>query len=620
MMALAHFKYNFITILARNAKFQNFFLSHKMFNFRRFPFARFKPRLFHYQSIRRFVVPLSEEEGRRSLRHARQQLINNENDFLKRQKLRLRLFFMGQIRPMKSDDIMALVSWIFVGHVGFILAATTTAASIILFLVNSFSFEEYFANTVCQHLTEFTGYKVSFKNAILPRWNEGAIRLENVKIVCNDSTWIELKREEAEKNGVDFDMDSVDINFSYWDLTVESIDLTLSLWRWLDGKGIVNTAAFKGMRGVCDRRHITWPDDYVPVRRLPLFGDFEMTSFEMHDTLITIKNPNFRPYNLSIFHTKLPLFRQQWMLYDLLCADSAVGTFDDCLFSVHKPQTIDLGMQKELYNNWSKLSNFKVYGLPIDHLQNQQNGVTGPLSWITKGVIDLDMHFLVPHSMNHEDLFDKILDEVDGLRGVALDKFESVLPKKSLQKERVYRPSLKNMRHYSRTKKKQTQIEVNPDIVLLESDPILKLDPSSNIVTLMKLKIKDLKAYVPPSLTGAESYMTTALIRPVVAYMNANKTLIPLSLSAQISLDNFDGAWDIYSAGLADILSEEIGRALSELVHDENENGKRFRQIGLWSVGDWSQKILNFLENAGGDHGWRTDRIEGSPYFPEHNI
>jgi distribution and morphology protein 31 len=35
-----------------------------------------------------------------------------------------------------------------------------------------------------------------------------------------------------------------------FDLNVDSIDVTLSLWRWLDGKGLVKDAVIKGVRGV----------------------------------------------------------------------------------------------------------------------------------------------------------------------------------------------------------------------------------------------------------------------------------------------------------------------------------------------------------------------------------
>jgi mitochondrial distribution and morphology protein 31 len=100
-------------------------------------FGRFKPRIFQ----RMFVTPITPEEGYKALRVARQALLNNVEGWLPRQKLRMRLLFMGQIRPMKFDDRLALFSWIFVSQSVFVLVGTTTFVSIGLFLANTLSFQ-----------------------------------------------------------------------------------------------------------------------------------------------------------------------------------------------------------------------------------------------------------------------------------------------------------------------------------------------------------------------------------------------------------------------------------------------------------------------------------------------
>ncbi len=97
-------------------------------------------------------------------------------------------------------------------------------------------------------------------------------------------------------------------------------------------KGFIKECTMKGVRGNLDRRHITWDVNWVPLRRSPQFGDFELTKFIVEDFLITVQNPSFRPYSISIFHATLPILRKQWLLYDFFCADSIVGVFDDCLF------------------------------------------------------------------------------------------------------------------------------------------------------------------------------------------------------------------------------------------------------------------------------------------------
>lgn len=45
-----------------------------------------------------------------------------------------------------------------------------------------------------------------------------------------------------------------EIDYSVFDLNIDSIDVTLSLWQWLDGKGLVQDAVIKGVRGVLGRR------------------------------------------------------------------------------------------------------------------------------------------------------------------------------------------------------------------------------------------------------------------------------------------------------------------------------------------------------------------------------
>jgi hypothetical protein len=140
---------------------------------------------------------------------------------------------------------------------------------------------------------------------------------------------------------------------------------------------------------------------------------------------------------------------------------------------------------------------------------------------------------LIPHEAYPDDLFDRILDEVDGLRDIAIDKIGSVIPNDEMKRKLLLenRQSLKNIRHYGLKHSFNKSI---PDLNLPEN-ALLKLNQASDIVMLWKVKIKNLKAYVP-IITPELGYMSNALIRPVVGYMNSNKTLIPLSMRAQMDI------------------------------------------------------------------------------------
>lgn len=166
-------------------------------------------------------------------------------------------------------------------------------------------------------------------------------------------------------------LDEQDTNFSLFDLNIDSVDVTLSLWRWLDGKGLVEDAVVKGVRGVLgacfchpfhvlrfahqfvDRTNVYWdpdnPLDPALFRHKYVPGDFELESLQLEDLLITVYQPGgFRPFTASIFRADIREFRKRWLFYDFLCAENVVGQFDNCLFSLHKPQSIGRTTEKDL--------------------------------------------------------------------------------------------------------------------------------------------------------------------------------------------------------------------------------------------------------------------------------
>ncbi len=94
--------------------------------------------------------------------------------------------------------------------------------------------------------------------------------------------------------------DTVNTNYTMFDLQVDSIDVTLSLQRWFDGKGLIEDAVIRGVRGIVDRRNVFWdpekPYDPKAARRDPSHGDFELESLKIEDFLVTVYQPNdFRP-------------------------------------------------------------------------------------------------------------------------------------------------------------------------------------------------------------------------------------------------------------------------------------------------------------------------------------
>ena len=93
-----------------------------------------------------------------------------------------------------------------------------------------------------------------------------------------------------------------------------------------------------------DRRHISYDPAIPPKKHIHQSGDFDIEECNVQDVLVTVLNPNFRPFTVTIFNGHCTPLRKQWLLYDLLTANSITGIFDDSLFSVH---TSNYGVSSE---------------------------------------------------------------------------------------------------------------------------------------------------------------------------------------------------------------------------------------------------------------------------------
>ena len=243
---------------------------------------------------------------------------------------------------------------------------------------------EHIALRLANYISKQTGFTVVCGSAIVPKWREGRISFRDVVVTRRAEpiapAELQNERQAHESDGHThhqadphltlyhdipaFDTgDEVvsplgneelaslpeeekhDKNFAMFELRIDSLDFQLSLRRWLDGHGLIYAAEMRGVRGIVDRRNVFWDPDvpYDPrqSRRKPKPGDLDLASFRMEDFLVTVYQPgNFRPFNASIFEMRVPRLRLQWLFYDLLNADSITGQIDGCLFSLHKPQSV----------------------------------------------------------------------------------------------------------------------------------------------------------------------------------------------------------------------------------------------------------------------------------------
>ncbi|KAK5139474.1 hypothetical protein LTR04_003551, partial [Oleoguttula sp. CCFEE 6159] len=352
-------------------------------------------------------------------RPTKEELLGAATGFWSRMRVRFKWFSIRSVRPFNTDDISAFVSWFFLGHIIWIILGTTTFFSLVILTVNTVFAQETLAGWIGNYLTKSSGVKVVFESAIVPKWGDGVITFKKVfvsrrpgqgqsnvrKGSSTTAAAVAAAAALAEKANAGGKEEEEDTNYTQFDVSLETINVTLSFTKWFNGKGLLADVEVKGIRGVVDRTSVHALEEYVDPRTYKHEhnpGDFELDSFRMEDLLVTVYQPgNFRPFSVSIFSCDLPQLRKQWLFYDFLSANMMSGSFDDSLFTIHPRQThnytgaqlnegLEVGGEA---SEWKKHSRLRIDSLNIDHLNR---GVEGPFSWIQEGNVDIVAYIMFP--------------------------------------------------------------------------------------------------------------------------------------------------------------------------------------------------------------------------------
>ncbi|ETS62552.1 hypothetical protein PaG_03187 [Moesziomyces aphidis] len=612
--------------------------------------------------------PSSHEHHR--LRPSKEDLLRIAQGFWTRLRIRFKWFTIRGFRRFNADDISAFFTLGGFTTAIFIIVGTTTFFSLVFAALNALNLQEWIARKIADYLTAETGVTVVFESAIVPKWKQSKISFKNVFISRRAhgdvDSLLEERRQKANKRGAEgtnkvkrrtaitagdgmawegthyeeveevappmsdeargedlAEDDTVNTNYTMFDLQVDSIDVTLSLQRWFDGKGLVEDAEVRGVRGIVDRRNVFWdpdrPYDPAAARRAPQHGDFELESLVVEDFLVTVYQPNdFRPFNFSIFSAHIPKLRKQWLFYDLLSADSITGQVDGCLFSLHKPQSISRTVEQDremIHSKWKTMSRMRVDGVNFDHIQNQSD-LTGPISWILSGKFDVVADIKFPRDLDDEADINTIISEVLDNLTAALsgepnrDQDDAPIPgQHRLSGPAIEAPVSAVGATAQRVRKENEEARRHGrDPVRAERPPLPdaegstadqakaanKAIPPPAVVIDMDVRFKDIKAAVPLFTTDI-SYSTNAFVRPIVAFMNANKTLIPIRCRIVMDLSEFDGSLDLAQTGLLPVVSEKIYEALANHVASQNASSKRLKNVSLWSLQVSANAALNLV-------------------------
>ncbi|KAI3320016.1 mitochondrial distribution and morphology proteins-domain-containing protein [Xylariaceae sp. AK1471] len=541
-------------------------------------------------------------------RPTKEEFLAAANGFWERLKVRFKWASIRSMRPWNIDEWGAFVSWFLFGHLVWILVGTTTFFSLVILSINTVVAQETLAQWVGDYLTESAGLTVIFESAIVPRWKDGVISFRNVfvsrrpgqiKSSVSKGSSSNAAAVAAAGRGPEKELTTVeedDGNYTQFDVTLNTVNVTLSFVKWWNGKGLLKDVEIKGVRGVVDRTHIKWSDEHVDplsYRHEHQPGDFEIDSFKMEDLLVTIHQPGgFRPFSVSIYSCELPQLRKQYLFYDFLSANHMSGSYDGSLFTIHPRQVhgVPAGQERSADplgepDAWKKHSRLRIDGLKIDHLNR---GVDGPFGWIYEGNVDIVADVRFPH--DDDDSITKVMsDFYDRLEeAVTSNRYLHILDRPIPRREQVIVNEPNPIQ----------DAEVPNDVDPLSVAPSLSDDneaasapspsrtdeePPRYLVMDLRIHLNDVKATVPV-FTSNLSYVNQALVRPIVAYINAKRTYIPIRCRIVKRVSDFEGAWSIFDCGLMDDASAEVYTAFARDVEDQQSRARRLKKVGFWTL------------------------------------
>ncbi|KAL1304919.1 hypothetical protein AAFC00_003833 [Neodothiora populina] len=518
-------------------------------------------------------------------RPTKEELLAAASGFWQRLGVRFKWFSIRSVRPFNTDEIGAFVSWIVAAHLLWIILGTTTFVSIAVLAINSIFAQETLAGWIGNYLTKSTGVKIVFESAVVPKWKDGVITFRNVfvsrrpgqgqaNVKKGSSISAAAAAAAAATKGGQSAADALqerkdkekaeeeDTNYTHFDLTFNTVNVTLSFAKWWNGKGLLRDVEIKGIRGVVDRTSVLPGDPSIDPRSYrhehsP--GDFEIDSFKVEDVLITVYQPNnFRPFSVSLYSCDLPRLRKQWLFYDLMSANMISGSFDDSLFTIHPRQTHNqTGLSIDATNGdpsqWKKHSRLRIDALNIDHLNR---GVEGPFSWIHEGNVDIVADIMFP--ADQDGSIAKVMSDF-------YDRMEATMKQGYLHTTHQHDMS----DHHAEQHAESTG------------------DPNDNdnrfVVMDLRVHLNDVRAAVP-IFTKDLSYVNNALIRPIVAYINSKRAFIPVNCRVVKRVSEFDGSWTIFDSGLLDDMSKETYEAFARDIVDDSQRVRRLKKVGVWTL------------------------------------
>lgn len=400
-----------------------------------------------------------------SKRPTKEELLSDADGFLDRFKIRSKWFLIKDNRPFNIDELGTLFSWFFLSQIIWFVLGTTTFVSLLLFSINAIlGTNKDFVSMILNKSWGSKNISFDIMGDVLPNWTKNCISMKNLKIKTTRDKITATTQEEVKG-------ETPPVSF---DLSINTVEITLSLRKWLKGNGLIDAITIIGVHGNIDLIEDPMLSNWIKNK------NYCINKIVVQDANILYN----QTYEVAIFNMRLPKFRFDNTIHDLLSSSVISGAINNSLFTLHKRQHNLASIQdaaKDISSSWERITRVHLDQIPVKQLglPNSKS-----FSWIDDGELEFTADVMIP-------------------------------------------------KEPPEAEEQHTSTGYNNDY----SDPVTTVnnedreqDTATNnkyLVIDLKLKFKDLKAKIPdmpPHLSTNEIICKLDELRPLVEYVNSKRS------------------------------------------------------------------------------------------------
>jgi len=453
-------------------------------------------------------------------------------------------------RKNATNELLTFLLWFIYSNTLVLFVVSAAALSFSLFIFNSVQFQEYITKILGNYLSKVMGYKITFDSTMIPLWKDKSIIFKNINVKYDVDTVKEMLQKECKKKQRKQKIIGyLTFNKSKIETKEEEIEIDDN-FTYFDLK-IDEIDMFISPMKLLQNKNFIKKCLVKGIR-----GDIDRRNIENDPD--QVYDPSFERNKNHNREFEIQKFSIEDMSVNMLCKN-------------FRPYKI------AIFN--ADLSKFRTRYIVHDILS--ANSIVGMLD---SSLFSIYRPYHNGHRKSHMNGIPDVRKSYFKINSLPIDFLNNGDPGPFgwINKGTI---------------DINTTLEI-PQVFKPENEEV-ELDKTIPLTASFDVKLDNLKASVP--LKPQElSYMTSALIRPVVAFMNSNHTSIPLSFEFELPMDNLDGSWTLFDSEIASAFGTGMGTSIAQLVKDERERNKAIKHVGLWSLQSVSKNVVSIYEQARG--------------------